>query len=173
MTDVDLLRKHSLWLSRLTLLLLGGAILIVGIHSFPFWNGTPEPVVRPAVLLQLLPSAFYLYAPWAIRSGFRDFARGGLLFPAIAAGCIRAGIAMALGATLSSVGLPNLIRALGDLGMIDSQSYRFQGYLIFDTAYLAAGLIGLALVLLGRLLSRAAAIQEEASALRHELEEFF
>ncbi|MDZ4308084.1 hypothetical protein [Allopontixanthobacter sp.] len=154
-------------------MLLGGAILIVGIHSFQGLSSSPDTVLDPAVMLQSLPSAFYLYALWAIRSGFRDFARGGLLFPAIAAGCVRAGIAMAIGAALSSVGVPNLIRALADQGLIDSQSYRFQGYLIFDTAYLAAGVIGLAMMLLGRLLRHAAAIQEEASALRHELEEFF
>ncbi len=173
MTDVDLLRKHSLWLSRLTLFLLIGTALIIGIHTFQIPGGASDNAIAPGTVLQWLPSAFYLYALWAIRSGFRDFAIGGVLGPAIAEGCIRAGISMAIGATLSAVGVPNLVRMLSDWGMINGQGDRFDGFLIFDTAYLAVGVVGLALILLGRLLHRASAIQREASALRLELEEFF
>lgn len=173
MTEVDLLRKHSLWLSRLTLLLLIGTALIVGVHTFSVPGGHSGEAVVSGAVLQWLPSAFYLYALWAIRSGFRDFAIGGVLGPAIAEGCVRAGISMAIGATLSAVGVPNLVRALSNWGMINGQGDRFDGFLIFDTAYLAVGVVGLALVLIGRLLRRASAIQREASALRLELEEFF
>ena len=173
MTDVELLRTHSLWLSRLTLFLLMGTALIIGIHTFPVAGGTVEQARAPGAILQWLPSAFYLYALWAIRSGFREFAIGGVLGPVIAEGCIRAGISMAIGATLSAVGVPNLVRMLSDWGMINGQGDRFDGFLIFDTAYLALGVVGLALVLLGHLLRRASAIQREAASLRLELDEFF
>jgi hypothetical protein len=45
--------------------------------------------------------------------------------------------------------------------------------LTFDTAYLAVGVVGLALLLMGRLLQRASEIQNEAAAMRSELDEFF
>ena len=124
-------------------------------------------------MLRWSPSILYLYSLWSIRQGFKDFAIGGVLGPAIAAGCFRAGIALALGASLSAVGVPNLARILIDRGLIDPSIGLFHGVLVFDTAYLAVGVVGLALMLLGRLLRRASEIQAEAAALRNELDEFF
>jgi hypothetical protein len=93
--------------------------------------------------------------------------------PAIATGCTRAGIALAIGATFSAVGVPNIMRILYARGLIEKPPTPFKSVLIFDTAYLAVGVVGLALVLLGRLLQRAAEIQSEAAAMRNELDEFF
>ena len=45
--------------------------------------------------------------------------------------------------------------------------------MVFDVAYLAVGVVGLALVLLGRLLHWAGELQSEAAALKDELGGFF
>jgi hypothetical protein len=124
-------------------------------------------------LVMALPSIPYLYAIWAISRAFAGFAKGGVFGESMASGCFRAGLALAIGATLSAVGVPNLLRTLAEAGLIEPSSPRFSAVLIFDTAYLAVGVVGLALLLLGRLLSRAAELQSETAALRSELSEFF
>jgi len=166
---VDQLRRHSLWLSRLTLFLLVATALIIILPTLIIFGrmfAADGQISERAGLATLhwVPSIFYLYALWAIRSAFRDFAVGGVFGPAIAEGCARAGLALAIGATLSAVGIPNLMRLIrGGSGSI----------LHLDVAYLAVGVVGLALLLLGRLLRRAADLQREAAALRSELSEFF
>jgi hypothetical protein len=153
-TDIDQLRRHSLWLSRLTLFLLVATALVtvapvlIGFALAPA-RGLPPALAFTAVLW--MPVPFYLYALWAIRGAFRGFAAGGTFGPAIAAGCTRAGFALAIGGTLSAVGVPNVMRVLHGQGSV----------LVFDVAYLAVGVVGLAMILLGRLLSRAAAIEDE------------
>lgn len=165
---VDQLRRHSLWLSRLTLFLLVATALLLTVPTTLYLiraaAGLRPPIQGASyTLLYWIPSAFYLYALWAIRSAFRDFAVGGVFGPAIASGCTRAGLALAVGAGLSAVGMPNIIHLLKGGGSI----------LHFDIAYLAVGIVGLALVLLGRLLARAADLQRETAELRSELSEFF
>lgn len=178
MTNVEVLRKQSLWLSRLTLFLLSATALIIVVPTIYglFYleeNGFRlEPVLLRAAVVWS-PSIFHLYALWAVRSAFRDFAIGGIFGPAIATGCTRAGVALAIGATLSAVGVPNLMRILHAQNLADRSPAESTGVLIFDTAYLAVGVVGLALVLLGRLLRRAVEIQSEAAAMRSELDEFF
>jgi hypothetical protein len=86
---------------------------------------------------------------------------------------MRAGLALAIGATLSAVGVPNLVRVLGSFGLITLRPGEWAGFLHFDVAYLAVGVVGIALVLLGRLLSLAGEVQREAAALRDELGGFF
>jgi hypothetical protein len=173
-TDVELLRRHSLWLARLTLVLLLATALLIALPPIALGAGRDvSPPVIWGIMLRWSPSLFYLYSLWAIRQGFREFAIGGVLGPAIATGCSRAGIALAIGAALSSVGVPNLSRTLAQTGLIHPTEGMFQGVLVFDTAYLAVGVVGLALMLLGRLLRRASEIQAEAASLRSELDEFF
>ncbi len=177
-TDVEQLRRHSLWLSRLTLFLLAATALLIVVptlygftqlerYGMRFW-----PVLARALVLWS-PTYFYLYSLWAIRGAFRSFALGGVFGPAIARGCTRAGLALAVGATLSAVGLPNLMRLLREQGLLEGIGPGFTGLLIFDTAYLAVGVVGLALILLGRLLARAAEIQADAARLQDELGGFF
>ena len=166
--EADQLRRHSLWLSRLTLFLfLATFAVTVGLQLVGLIisavRGTAPPAAMGSAALLWLPVPFYLYALWAIRGVFRDFARGGTLGPAIASGCVHAGGALAIGATLSAVGVPNLARLIRGGG----------SFLMFDVAYLAVGVVGLALILLGRLLARAAEAQSEAAALREELGGFF
>ena len=164
---IDRLRQHSRWLSRLTLFLLTVTALIVllptAIGFASAVQGRPVASHIAFVFVLWLPAFFYLYALGAIARAFGAFARGGVFGPAMAKGCRAAGVALALGGTASALVVPNLMRLLYGNGTI----------LIFDTAYLAVGVVGIALFLLGGLIERAAELQQEAQDLRAELGEFF
>jgi hypothetical protein len=173
----DRLRRHSLWLSRLTLFLLCATALIIllptAIGLATMARGQP---VAPRILFVFvlwLPAFFYLCALWSVGRSFGAFARGGQFGAAMAKGCRRAGVALAIGATFSALVVPNLMRLLVQHGMISAQARRFTSVLVFDVAYLAVGVVGIALFLLGGLLERAAEVQQEAQDLRAELGEFF
>ncbi|HEX8448510.1 MAG TPA: DUF2975 domain-containing protein [Allosphingosinicella sp.] len=174
---IERLRRHSLWLSRLTLFLFCATALLILIPiTRGFGTMLTGDAVGPHILFRAVfwvPSALYLYALWAIGRSFGAFARGGLFGAAIAKGCRRSGIALAAGAGASAVGVPNAIRLLAQHGLVPEPLRRFGSVLIFDTAYLAVGVVGIALFLLGQLLERAAEVQKEAQELRAELGEFF
>ncbi|HEY0130667.1 MAG TPA: DUF2975 domain-containing protein [Allosphingosinicella sp.] len=174
---MERLRRHSLWLSRLTLFLFCATALVMLLPTLRGLAiaGPGEAVGRNILFMSVIwfPGLFYLYALWAIGRSFGAFARGGVFGSAMATGCRRAGVALALGATSSAVGVPNAIRLLMQQGFFLDQGKRFGAVLIFDTAYLAVGVVGIALYLLGHLLERAAEVQQEAQDLRAELGEFF
>ncbi|MDT9600707.1 hypothetical protein [Sphingosinicella rhizophila] len=171
--DMDLLRQHSLWLARFTLFLLAGTafalllptLVLLAVHAAS--EGT-WPRLLGWSIETALPSIFYLYALWAIRITFRDYAAQGLFGPTLAIGCTRAGAALALGAVASAIVAPNLLRLLEPGG-----SWANPGFVRFDSAYLAVGVVGIAITLLGRLLRRAVEVQREAAQLRRELQDFF
>jgi hypothetical protein len=174
MDDEGKLRQRSLWLARLTMTLFAAtALLIVG----PFLLGLRHTEWSTGHYLAYaaanwLPAVFYLYALWAIGRAFGAFGRGGTIGAAMARGCRRAGVALALGGTASAVGVPNILGALLRSGIIEGSRFGGGTVLVFDIAYLAVGVVGLALFLLGGLLDRAGRVAEEAQALRSELGEF-
>ncbi len=174
---VALLRRHSLWLSHLTLFLLVATILIIvvptmiGLSMLSGRGISLEPVLLRAAVLWS-PTLFYLYALWAIRQAFWTFANGGVFGPAIAGACTKAGVALSIGAGFSAFAAPTLMRLMGNAGLLEPPPHMARAVLLFDTAYLAVGVVGLALVLMGRLLGHAADLQGEAAALRSELGEF-
>jgi len=172
MADLAALRRQSLWLSRLTLLLFSvTALLLVTLLAVPALDHVRYlPAAR---LLPWLPAAVYLYALWAIRGAFRGFAAGGAFGAEMARGCARAGIALALCVALSAVGVPNLLHWLTAAGLIERLPGQWSGVLVFDVAYLAVGVVGLALALIGRLMRLAGEVQAEAAALREEVGGFF
>jgi len=176
--DVELLRRQSRWFGHATLTLLvltALVILVPTVISVVVLVGRGESWTELAgwSLLFWSPAIFYLYALWTIRSAFSSFASGGVFGPSIATGCVRAGAGLAIGGTMSAVGVPNLQRIIG-LPAVLGHSFGHVGTVLhFDTAYLAVGVIGIALILLGRLLARAAELQAETSRLRGELEEIF
>jgi hypothetical protein len=175
---IERLRRHSLWLSRLTLFLFGATALIIVLPSVRgLFLVPPGEAVGPRLVFMLViwfPAIFYLYALWAIGRSFGAFARGGLFGSAMAKGCRRAGVALAIGATMSAVGVPNAMRLLVQHGLVwTPRGGTYGSVLIFDTAYLAVGVVGIALFLLGGLIERAAEVQQEAQDLRAELGEFF
>jgi hypothetical protein len=171
-TDLAALRRQSLWFSRATLVLFcaTAAIAVLSFGTALAYRGAvPSVITRLAV--HWLPPAFYLYALWSVRGAFKAFAGGGVLGTAVAQGCTRAGWALAVGGGLSALGVPNLLRLLTDMGVLEKQGW--SGFLMFDVAYLAVGVVGLALVLLGQLLRWAGELEGEAAALRDELGSFF
>jgi len=172
MSNLAGLRRQSLWLARLTLWLFSAtALILVIVVAFPGFGYVRHlPAAR---LLPWLPAIVYLYALWAIRGAFRGFALGGAFGAEMARGCSRAGIALAVGGTLSAVGVPNLLRWLTAAGLIERIPGQWSGVLVFDIAYLAVGVVGLALALIGRLMRLAGEVQSEAEALREEVGAFF
>ncbi|HEX8192626.1 MAG TPA: hypothetical protein VF552_06965 [Allosphingosinicella sp.] len=175
MDDEGKLRLRSLWLARLTMILFAATAMLIlgpfllGLRHTPWSTGT----YLAYSAANWLPSVFYLYALWAIGRAFGAFGRGGTIGAAMARGCRRAGIALALGGTASAVGVPNILGALLRSGIIEGSRFGSGTILVFDIAYLAVGVVGLALFLLGGLLDRAGRVAAEAQALRTELGEFF
>jgi hypothetical protein len=173
-TDLDRLRQRSRWLAALTLTLfaLTAAVLLLPIGYVLVRQLARHDPITPLMfgaLLLWLPACCYLYALWAIRAGFKEFGRGGVFGPVIASSCTHAGWALAIGGTLSAVGVPNLTRLLVEYRVFAPTARQFAGILQFDVAYLAVGVVGLALILMGGLLTRAAELQAEAAELRDEL----
>ncbi len=176
MSDGDRLRRDSLRLSRIMLVLVACTALLILLPTFISLaargasGDARQALLRWCVVIGF-PSVFYLYALWAFRAIFRGFAVNGVFGSSLSRGCSRAGVALALGATVSAVVAPNLLRLLGsDVG--DGYLGAGPTLLRFDLAYLAVGAVGLALVLLGRLLARAAEAQQENARLRDELDGF-
>jgi hypothetical protein len=174
MDDESKLRQRSLWLSRLTMALLAATAAVI---VLPFLIGLGRSAWSTGHFIaysaaNALPSVFYLYALWAMGRAFGAFGRGGTIGAAMARGCRRAGIALALGGAASAVGVPNILGALLRSGIIEGSRFGSSTVLVFDVAYLAVGVVGLALFLLGDLLDRAGRLAEEAQALRSELGEF-
>lgn len=174
-SEVDRLRRDSRWLAQLTLGLLVVTALalllptLIGRMMYALRDGDVPGLLQWSAVIWL-PSLFYLYALWAIHSAFGAFAAGGIFGPAFANGCKKAGAALALGATTSAVIVPNLLRFLPPSPAI---ALGRGSLLHFDVAYLAVGVVGLALVLLGRLFGRAVEAQQEAFRLKNELDGFF
>lgn len=98
------------------------------------------------------PSLFYLFAVWSIGSAMGQLAKGRLIHPTLSSALRRVGLAMGFGGLLSVFGVTNLMRLLGD----ERSSWAY-----FDVAGMTLGMIGGALVLLGRVLDQATRIQAE------------
>lgn len=95
---------------------------------------------------------------WAIRRALGDVASGRYFHPALARSLRDVGIGLALGGATSAVIRPNLMRLMSDAGW-GHQVFASYGH--FDVAYAAVGAVGLALILLSRVLHRAAEMQAE------------
>lgn len=104
------------------------------------------------------PAAFYLWALWAIRRALGAVASGRYFHPALARSLRDVGIGLGAGGATSAIIQPNVMRLMSDAGW-GRQAFASYGH--FDVAYAAVGAVGLALVLLSRVLHRAAEIQAE------------
>jgi hypothetical protein len=171
--DVQRVRRQSRWLARVTIVLLvltALVIIIPPVRSAAVFAADDRLLWR--LIAFNMPAVFYLYALWAIRRGFLAFSDGGRLGAALAAGCRISGASLVVGALASSVAVPNAL-ALIDRIYPPPEGRPWSSVLMADVAYLAIGVIGLALILLSRLLDQAARTQADAERLAAELDEFF
>ena len=102
-------------------------------------------------LVMASPTACYLYGVWSIGAAMKRIGAGALLQPAIAHALRRVGIALGVGGVISVFVAINLLRLMG----------LATGWLYFDVPGMTLGMIGGALVLLGRVMDQAAAAQAE------------
>ncbi|MFP7721883.1 hypothetical protein [Lysobacter sp. A3-1-A15] len=162
------LQRHSHWLARIADGMLVGTVAVLVLPAMLAMTRAPAAA---AVGLGALPYGLaavpYLFAVLAIRQAFAAYARGGVLGRVMARACRRAGAALAIGAGFSAFGTPLMLRWLASPPHPMSRTL-----MVFDPAYVAVGVVGLALWLLGGLLDRAVAEQERMKALEIELTEF-
>lgn len=98
------------------------------------------------------PTAFYLFAVWAIGAAMGQLAKGRLIQPILSDALRRVGLALGFGGLLSVFGVTNLMRLIeGGQG----------GWAYFDVAGMTLGMIGGALFLLGRVIDHAGRVQAE------------
>jgi hypothetical protein len=133
------------------------------------------PADRPALPLLYavywFPSLFYVWALIAIRRTFRDIGRGALFGPSIARGLRHVGWALLIGGAVNSFIIGVVHNSYVPQGFSTGDTHAFRG-LSFDPAYIMLVLIGLALLLLARLIKAAADERSRADRLESELGEF-
>ncbi len=166
--DLPYLQGRSRWLRRAVsglvagLLLAAAISLAAGLQSNPDVRDHGDVAGRAASWLVFwAPGVFYLYALWAIRRALGAVAAGRHFHPALARALRDVGIGLGAGGAMSAIVQPNLMRIMSDAGW-GPQVFASYGH--FDVAYAAVGAVGLALVLLSRVLGRAAEIQAELDA---------
>lgn len=104
-----------------------------------------------AVLIIYLPMAFYLFAIVEVRSALARIAAGEAFAEVLPRMLTRGGVALFIGALLTMFGVPLLTWALlGD-------AYVRQ----FDPSVIALGVVGLVLVILGRLVAASITMRQE------------
>lgn len=123
----------------------------------------PETLMRLA--LTWSPSAFYLWALWTLRGLFAGLAREGPgLRPAVTTALSRIGWALVGGAVTTFIAAP-LVAFI--------ETHHQGGWFgTFNTPALTLCLLGLALVVLARMLRRAAHLETRVEALENVLESF-
>ena len=162
----DSLRRYSSWLARLAYGLVALTALVILVPSAiglvrAADGGLPlGPIlIRAAVIWA--PALFYLYAVAALAGAFGQIGKGRLFGQSVARGCMRAGLALAIGSVVSALGVPNALRILREQGVLGAGPEGLAGIVRLDLAYLAVGVVGIALILLGNLFRRAASMEEE------------
>lgn len=162
------LQRHSRWLAHVADFMLLGTVAALTLPVLLALPRVPAADLIGGGLLEhwIVPLP-HLYAVFAVRQAFAAYARGGVLGRVMTGACRRAGWALAVGAAVSAFGAPLLGRWL------DSPRYPGSGtVMMFDTAYMATGVVGLALVLLAGLIERAVEAEARVQALEGELKEF-
>lgn len=117
------------------------------------------------------PTLFYLWALVAVRRTFGDIGRGALFGPTVARGLRHVGWSLLIGGTVNSIIIHIVQSAFVPAGFSTGETHAFRG-LKFDPAYIMLILIGLALLLLAKLIAAAAEQRARADRLESELGEF-
>jgi hypothetical protein len=130
-----------------------------------------QPELQVMYAVYWLPTLFYLWALLAIRRIFLDIGSGALFAPAVAKGLRQIGWALLSGGAVNLVVIRVIQNSYLPRGFSTGETHLFRG-LNFDPAYVMLILIGLALLLLGRLMTAAADQSARAERLETELGEF-
>jgi hypothetical protein len=150
---MDAIRSRSRWLKWLATVVL--AVLVFGLCleiAMILRGGNFASGLRWTVPYRL-PLLFYIAAVWVMRQAFAQLERGALFDRMLPALLTRIGLALAAGGVASVFLTPWLWRLLC--------GPRLGAYAAFDPPAIAVGLVGLLLVILGRLLVRASAMRRE------------
>lgn len=151
-----LMCRQFQWLSILMVAGVGGIMVLTWIGApLIFWMRDGKDLFSTGHLRALVwfsPVAFYLFGVWSIGAAMGQLARGRLIQPTLASALRRVGLALGLGGVMSVFVVSNLTRII--------ESGR-GGFLHFDVAGMTLGMIGGALVLLGRVMDQAGRIQAE------------
>ena len=158
-TDLVRLQTQSRWLRRAVtglVALVGLALLLnlaAALVAKPSSDGRNTLAERvPDILVFWGPAVFYVWALLAVRRALGDVAAGRHLQPALARSLRHVGWALFAGGVASAIVQPNLMRLTGGV---------YASYGHFDVAYFAVGAVGLALVLLARVMRQAADMRTE------------
>lgn len=163
--ELGSVQARSRWLRAAVTGLMGLLALVL---AFSLFGAVAAPAGAPGGadlprrlatwLVRWAPAAFYLWALLTVRRALGDIASGRYFHPALARALRDVGIGLGTGGLMSAVIQPNLMRLMQDAGW---GRQIFASYAHFDVAYAAVGAVGLALVLLSHVLTRAAEIQAE------------
>lgn len=167
MNESERYRRRSRWLMRGTSLVIGLILLVAALYVYVVLRAQlDDPQVLLRLTLSWLPSVFYLWALWILRGLFAALAGDGLrLEPGI-------GKAMArIGVTLMAGGATTLLTA-PLVGLLARQPHKMGSFPLLNVPALVLMMLGLALLLLARLLRQGVALQAEAGRLRDELQGF-
>jgi hypothetical protein len=163
------LRRQSGLFARITLLL--ASILAAGIAiCMASALLVPRDPGQLALLhaLYWFPSLFYLWVLIAVRRAFVDIAAGALFGPAVERGLRHLGWCLVAGGILSTLLAPWVRSGPLPAGFVDGRTQVFG----LDSVDLVLALVGVAVLLLSRLLNLAGAYRSRSQALEAELKGF-
>ncbi|MEO7813870.1 MAG: hypothetical protein ABIR87_00290 [Sphingomicrobium sp.] len=107
------------------------------------------------LLVEIVPTAFYLWAIWTARRAIVLIGRGGLLHSILSQMLMRVGAALLLGGLSRVFFMPWLTRVLSGAGP----------YAYYDVSAITVGVVGVTLIIVSRVVA-------DAGAMRAELDEF-
>ncbi len=159
-------RSFNRWLAvvaALAIVAIVGVIAITLLVVSRWQSSHPETLTRLA--LTWSPSLFYLWAMWTLRGLFSDLSRSGpAVQPAVTRALSRIGLALMGGAALTLITAPFVLA--------QETPHRAGGFAIFNVPALTLGLLGLALIIVARMLKQAIAAQARVKSLETKLEGF-
>ena len=163
---MDRFQQLNRILALATALVIAVILLIMVLYVYVIVSrGLTDPDVLLRLGLSWLPALFYLWALWTLRGLFRGLAESGLtLRHGLSAALSRIGLALICGAVATIVTAPvvALLTKPHHLGM----------FALSDAPALALAMIGVALMVLARVLVQAIKLQGDAHQLRDVLESF-
>lgn len=158
--------ERSRWFMRATTVILAAIIAFAVLYA---WVIVRAQLSDPDVLWRLglswLPSIFYIWALCTLRGLFAGLADEGLRFQSgLMTSLARIGWALVCGGLTAILTAPVISRL--------TQPHHLGGFAIFDVPALVLVMLGVALIVLARMVRQALALQAEAGKLRNVLEGF-